>query len=310
MLNVKKIVFISLVFVLVPVYAEQTPTPMSSDKRIRTVNYHQDNVVKLYSHYLYTTILQFAPYEKVIGVFPGDAKAWSVVTAYNRILIKPVVMGKNIQTNLYVVTSANREYHFTLIANYSSDPNDSKMVYKLRFVYPQDEAAKKTSKALQQQATNSGKRHVMNAKDPSLWNMSYSYKGDRSITPTRVFDDGKFTYFEFPKNQEIPAIFLVHPDSKESILNHRMDGSYLVVERIGGQFTLRAGKNQVACIFNDPFLASYKKRTKQKSRKAFNSLNKKSEPKKRKSSIKKRDDTPSKSEPVKQSAQNSADATN
>lgn len=275
MLKSKKIVWMSCMLVLLsvaPVLAEQTPVPLTSDKRIRTVNYHRDNVVKLYLHYLYTTILQFAPYEKVIGVFPGDTKAWKVITAYNRILIKPVVMGKNIQTNLYVVTSANREYHFTLIANFSKDPNDPRMVYKVKFVYPEDEI-KKTNKELEKQNKKMilANQHAQ-AKDPSLWNLNYSYKGDRSITPIRVFDDGKFTYFEFAKNKEIPAIFLVHPDLKESLLNYRMQGNYLVVERVGGQFTLRSGKNRVACVFNDPYLAAYKRRRAQEQRKRFSRL--------------------------------------
>ncbi len=289
MLKYRKVLWMLCVLLVAPVFAEQTPVPMTSDNRIRTVTYHKDNVVKLYLHYLYTTILQFAPYEKVIGVFPGDAKAWKVITAYNRILIKPVVMGKNIQTNLYVVTSANREYHFTLIANFSKDPNDPRMVYKVKFVYPEDEI-KKTEKALRKQnAKLSAKQLHDTAKDPSLWNLNYSYKGDKSITPIRVFDDGKFTYFEFAKNKEIPAIFLVHPDLRESLLNYRMQGNYLVVERVGGQFTLRSGKNRVACVFNDPYLAAYRKQRAQKQRIQFSRLKKRGSSTGSKSSNRKQD---------------------
>ena len=253
-------------FASVQALAEQEGTPLAADARIQSVQYHPDNVVKLYAHHLFPTVVTFAPYETIVFVNVGDTVAWKVQSAHNRLIIKPVVLGKNVHTNLHVITSTNREYHFTLIGNYTTDPKDPRMVYKLKFTYPDDEAAKVN-------ATLENKKNVerqtiaenTTAKDPSLWNLNYSSKGDRSLLPIRVFDNGQFTYFEFAKDQSLPAIFYVYPTGKEALVNYRVEGKYLVAERIGGQYTLRSDK-QTACVFNEPFLIAYREKHKHDSK--------------------------------------------
>lgn len=279
-MNTRYLLIVVLMFLSVlKAEAEQIPVPLSSDARVRTVSYHKDNVVKLYSHYLFPTVIQFAEYEKIIGVFPGDASAWKIIRAGNRLIVKPIKLGQDIHTNLYVVASSGRDYHFTLIGNYTKNPKDHKMVYKLKFVYQDDlKQAAMLQQEKQNRISSSVIRNERNAKAPSLWNLNYSYSGDKSILPVRVFDDGDFTYFEFSKNQEIPAIFFVHPDTRESLVNSRSEGRYQVVERIGGQFTLRAGKGVVACIFNEPYLKAYKIRNKQTKVKTYSEIRNKQKP--------------------------------
>lgn len=255
-----------LLFSDLTVMAAQNPVSLRSDARIRTVTYRSDNVVILRAAYSFPTVIQFAKYENILGVFPGDSSAWHIIKAgNNRLILKPVIrpasngedtVDTSIDTNLFVVTSSGRDYHFDLIVNQSQNRKD--MVYKVKFSYPDDllqDALLKESK--RDQITQSLVGKESHAKPPSAWNLDYSYSGSRSILPTRVFDDGHFTYFEFKENQEIPAVFYVHPDSRESLVNSRREGKYLVVERTGGQFTFRAGKH-VACIFNEPYLKAYK----------------------------------------------------
>ena len=255
-------ILIPLLFAVTPGIAEQEATPLSTDARIQSVVYHPDNVVKLYAHHLFPTVVTFAPYETIVFVNVGDTVAWKVQSAHNRLIIKPVVLGKNVHTNLHVITSANREYLFTLIGNYTTDPKDPRMVYKLKFSYPEDDAAKLNA-TLEKKKSEERETAAENttSKDPSLWNLNYSYKGDRSLLPTRVFDNGQFTYFEFPKEQSLPAIFYVYPTGKEALVNYRVEGKYLVAERIGGQYTLRSDK-QTACVFNEPFLIAYREKHK------------------------------------------------
>ena len=73
------------------------------------------------------------------------------------------------------------------------------------------------------------------------------------IEPLQVFDDGEFTYFKFRDiNADIPGIFLVHDDHSEALINYRIAGRYVVVERVAGRFTLRYGKSFI-CVFNETF---------------------------------------------------------
>ena len=53
-------------------------------------------------------------------------------------------------------------------------------------------------------------------------NSSYSIaegSGSEDIVPTLVFDDGRFTYFRFPGNREVPAVFHVLGDGSETLVN-------------------------------------------------------------------------------------------
>jgi type IV secretion system protein VirB9 len=90
---------------------------------------------------------------------------------------------------------------------------------------------------------------------PAVVNSNYSIaEGDASedIVPTLVFDDGRFTYFRFPNNREVPAVFQVLADGSEALVNTRMEGDLLVVDRVTRRLMLRAGRAVVG-IWNEAF---------------------------------------------------------
>ena len=90
---------------------------------------------------------------------------------------------------------------------------------------------------------------------PQPLNSSYSIaegKGSEDIVPTLVFDDGRFTYLKFPNNREVPALFHVLPDGSETVVNARMEGDLLVVDRVSRRLMLRAG-SAVVGVWNDAF---------------------------------------------------------
>jgi type IV secretion system protein VirB9 len=70
--------------------------------------------------------------------------------------------------------------------------------------------------------------------------------------PTMVFDDGRFTYFEFPGAREIPAVFAHGSDGEPTRVNWHMNGNFVVVQRTARKFTLRLG-DAVVGIFNEAF---------------------------------------------------------
>ncbi|MDP1899347.1 MAG: TrbG/VirB9 family P-type conjugative transfer protein [Rubrivivax sp.] len=86
-------------------------------------------------------------------------------------------------------------------------------------------------------------------------NSSYSIaegNGSEDIVPTLVFDDGRFTYFHFPGNREVPAVFHVLGDGSETLVNARMEDDLLVVDRVSRRLMLRAG-SAVVGVWNDAF---------------------------------------------------------
>lgn len=90
---------------------------------------------------------------------------------------------------------------------------------------------------------------------PQVRNARYSLSEGRAsqdIVPTAVWDDGRFTFFRFPNNREVPAVFHVLPDGSETVVNARMEGDLLAIDRVSRHLVLRAG-SAVVGIWNDAF---------------------------------------------------------
>jgi type IV secretion system protein VirB9 len=90
---------------------------------------------------------------------------------------------------------------------------------------------------------------------PTVRNSNYTKqvlpKGD-DADPTAVFDDGRFTYFEFLGARDIPAIFAYGSDDQPTRVNWHMQGTFVVVQRTARKFTLRMGEAVVG-VFNESF---------------------------------------------------------
>ena len=83
----------------------------------------------------------------------------------------------------------------------------------------------------------------------------FSMSGDKSISPSRVFTDGVFTWFDFGDrwdSSDLPAVYRVM-DGVDTPVNTRIKGSMLVAEA-SGAFTLRNGQitsvHPWAALFN------------------------------------------------------------
>ena len=88
-----------------------------------------------------------------------------------------------------------------------------------------------------------------------VMNTNYSIaegSGSADIVPALVFDDGRFTYFRFPGNREVPAVFHVLGDGSETLVNARMEDDLLVVDRVSRRLMLRAG-SAVVGVWNEAF---------------------------------------------------------
>ena len=67
-----------------------------------------------------------------------------------------------------------------------------------------------------------------------------------------AFDDGRFTYFRFANNRDIPAPFYIGADNEETRINFHMDGDFMVLHRVAPRFVLRLGEAVVG-VWNDDY---------------------------------------------------------
>ena len=61
-----------------------------------------------------------------------------------------------------------------------------------------------------------------------------------------VYDDGRRVYVEFPRGivqGEMPPLFAVGPEGEPEIVNSRVYGNVLIVDRLFGGAELRLGKD-------------------------------------------------------------------
>ncbi|MDE2579104.1 MAG: P-type conjugative transfer protein VirB9 [Hyphomicrobiales bacterium] len=233
------IAVIAMAALIAPARAEIAPAPGHEDARIRTVPYQRDNVVTVWGTRGISTIIVLGDDEKIETVALGDSLAWQAVPDQSKrfLFIKP--LEKDAATNMTVVTK-KRIYSFVL----RTGGGAQRVVFKVRFTYPEDEADARLMAKAQEMASMPNKRR---AEKSSIRNFDYSYKGHVTVKPQHVFDDGTKTYFRFAG--EVPGIFVVNTDRSETLMNYRREGEMIVVDKVTGQWTMRNGAD-TACVFN------------------------------------------------------------
>jgi len=144
-----------------------------------------------------------------------------------------------------------RTYFFELYAEETKDIRDPGMVFNIKFLYPDEDQEDHNIKTLA--SKNSAGPDLTH---PEELNFLYTISGNEEIAPIKIFDDGEFTYIQFrDKNNEIPAIFAVDEDLRESMVNFKLDpnnSNRVIVEQVFRKLTLRNGK-KIVCVFNEAF---------------------------------------------------------
>lgn len=228
------------------------PRQLGHDPRFKTFSFTPNTTYKVVTVYDNPSYIEFEAGEAVSTIINPKKLSWQFVPADNKLFVKPIE--SNADTQVTVMTS-KRTYFFEMYAKEPDADFDKDYSFFFKFKYPNDEE----SKTIRTYA-----KSILPDIDQNPWkyNFNYTISGEDDIYPVKIFDDGEFTYFEFPRNSKMPAIFSVDSSGFESMVNFRVVGDYFVVEEVGNRFTLRNGAD-VACIFNEEFYKprrSYKKR--------------------------------------------------
>lgn len=234
--------------------ASQQPRFLGSEKKFRTFVYNPNEVYRYLGHYTYQGFVEFEDGETISTISMGDPSLWLFEHIANRLFLKPVGEN-NSETNMTVITN-KRIYHFDLMAKEAKGIDDKDLIFVAKFSYP-DEKDKNIV-----EFAKAPKSDVPDMRNLNDYNFNYQYTGEPAIAPVKVFDNGEFTYFQFPKKSaEIPAIFTVDSAGYESLVNFRSAGEYIIVERTAPQFTLRSGAD-IVCVYNSNMYVNGKENSK------------------------------------------------
>jgi type IV secretion system protein VirB9 len=238
--------FLALITFAIDASAIRESRPAAIDSRIRVMIYNPDDVFKFIGYYGYQASIELAKDESIVSISMGDTTSWQIVPAGNRIFIKPVE--QDATTNMTLITN-KRTYFFELYAAETQDIRDPDMVFNVKFIYPDEEE----SEHLKTYSSSSGNPDLTH---PEKYNFNYSISGNEEIAPIKIFDDGEFTYLQFrDKNAELPAIFAVDEELRESMVNYRLapdNSNVVIIEQVFKKLSVRHGK-KIVCIFNESF---------------------------------------------------------
>lgn len=264
----RAVVFLSVILLFcTSANAVQLPRYLGKEKKFRIFIYNPNDVYRYVGNYNYQGFIEFQSNvstsaggaqlqnqqkEEITEVAIGnsDAWLWKISDGKNRLYLKPVA--DNANTNMTIRTSLGRIYNFELLARTATGIDDDNLIFAVKFVYPDD-----VDKNILQfpKAPQSDEPDMRNL---SIYNFNYDFTGEPTIAPIKVFDNGEFTYMQFArKSSELPAIFAVDSEGFESLVNFRVAGDFMIVERVAAQFTLRNG-NDIVCIYNNNLLRSGK----------------------------------------------------
>lgn len=236
--------------------AADVPEPGDSDARVRYVTYKKDGVTVINVQRGVITRLILADDEKIAKAatgFPADCKKdeleWCVHTDVgdNQVWVKPK---DNATHNNLEMRTDKRDYsiEFQVLGDEPRGRGkrekslQHEAMYRVIFRYPFQApplAALMTISAAQAAAAQQASEKSllvdrMDSAKPAPRNWKYSMQvldGADEIAPSMVFDDGRFTYFRFAANREVPTIYYISPTGEESRINFHMEGDLAVVDR-------------------------------------------------------------------------------
>lgn len=263
-MRVKTIVVVLFAATSALASAGQVITPhdpsQGRDPRIQVVAYSPDRVVPIYTDIGNPTLIEFESDEQIVDtpegmVGMGDSKAWQVGPKANKIMLKP--MATQPDTKLIVVTT-KRTYAFEIISVKKDMHAVPTMI--LRFEYPDTQTKQARAHPAKQEVVVARLQQIAGKVTDSeeagtrTRNRNYMKRGDESLSPSQVEDDGRFTYMRFDSTRELPIVYKLLPDGKEALTNFHMDPDTgtMVIHETAAQFVLRYGK-AVMAIRNDGF---------------------------------------------------------
>lgn len=186
--------------------------------------------------------------EELVGPGPvaaGDTVRWIIGDTVSgagaarrvHILVKPT--RGDIMTNL-VINTNRRTYHLELRATPAT------YMASVSWSYPVDELiALRAAETERERAAP-----VAVGLDLAMLNFRYRLSGDKpDWRPVRVFDDGRQLFVEFGvgiETGDMPPLFAVDGKGEAELLNYRVQGRFMIIDRLFERGELRMGAGRSA----------------------------------------------------------------
>ena len=253
--------FVALLLLAGPALAE---TPIVTDSRIKTFVYNENEVFTITTHYGYQSNIEFGPKETIDTVSVGDRVAWQIIPAGRRLFIRS--QEENAHTNMTIVTNLHA-YQFDLRSSAADAVFGSEeLTYVVRFFYPGDMAnnyqpmtppampgtAPLAASPVSYSAPASPYTPPAAAAPAATGplNYKYTYSGNSSTAPVKIYDDGHSTYFKYRSSVMPQAAVITARGEQLTVPVRRVDANTVAVDIVAPRFSLNQPGGQVI-VYNE-----------------------------------------------------------
>lgn len=220
------------------------PSAANYMNAIQIYPYTRGALYQVYTAPEQVTDIALQPGEELMSVSAGDTVRWVLGDTVSgigdqaqvHILVKPIQAG--LKTNL-IITTSRRAYHLELHAF-----NETYMA-AVSWRYSDQPLVQRRA-----ESPNAAVSSETSTQGLQLGRLKFRYEisGDEPHwRPTRVFDDTRKVYIQFPTRLdqgEAPPLFVVGRDGKSQLVNYRMRDNYYVVDRLFSMAELRLGEKR------------------------------------------------------------------
>ena len=223
--------------------ARVQPTRAGYINAMQVYPYSDGALYQVYAAPGQITDIALAAGEQLVGAGPvaaGDTVRWVIgdtesgtgPTKRIHILVKPT--RPDLVTNL-VINTDRRTYHVELRST------EKTYMASVSWAYAQDQLI-----ALRRQnAAAVAGTAVASGVDINALNFRYKIEGDTPPwRPLRAFDDGRQVFIAFPTGigqGEMPPLWVIGPAGGAELVNYRIQGNHMVVDRLFAAAELRLG---------------------------------------------------------------------
>jgi type IV secretion system protein VirB9 len=227
-----------------------------STARVSQVPFVPDEVTRVLGAVDHPVLIEFSATEPIEDVAGGGISGWEVQKRAHRLFVRATPQAT---TGTLLVTSRTRSYVFDLVPVRATRKGASaRYMSKIVFAYdaPPVPAPQGSAGAVSAVPAKLEQLPLGYPLHQPYRNTNYTMQvvtETVDIRPREAFDDGRFTWLLFPRNQELPVVYKSVPGTEEEVVvNSHMEGDYLVLHAVAPLWNLRLGGSVVG-VFNESY---------------------------------------------------------
>jgi type IV secretion system protein VirB9 len=228
-------------------------TTSASAQVVQEYEYKDEQIYQVRTGLGITTQVELSPNEKILDYSTGFSSGWDLSRRENVFYLKP----KNVDVDTNMVIRTETHSYILELRVVATDwkhleqAKQAGVQYKVVFTYPKDTSFANAN-AAEDKPEEAAQLNTGILKDRHYYfDYSFATRTKKSwLIPSRVYDDGKFTYINmdltrFPTGN-FPAVFgREREHSEDFLVNTTVEGNTLIVHGTYPYLVVRHGDNVV-----------------------------------------------------------------